>query len=340
MTLRHAELGERLRDRRPRTRPGSRGVPTPTMTPWPGMSRGTDCTVPIVPGLVSVTVVPAKSSGAELVGADLADQLLVGAQKPREVERVGVADAPARAACGCRRVFSTSTARPRSRARGGRRAACRRRPRRSVEFITGTSSAIARTTAKPMRWVKLTLPPPGAAEVVVEDLAVDLEQLGRDLAEAGGGRDLEARLHVGDDAGGRAAERLAGGLGGRCGRRRLGRGRRRGRRRGRCRGRRPAGAARAPRPAPAGAGGRLRRRRRAGSRRRTPASSRSPRTGRPGTARTSRRRATRSVRAPLAEARAGLVSGGIRRILSAPPTPLWRAGQAAIDVQGRGPSGR
>ena len=30
--------------------------------PWPGMSRGTDCTVPSVPGLVRVTVAPAKSS--------------------------------------------------------------------------------------------------------------------------------------------------------------------------------------------------------------------------------------------------------------------------------------
>jgi hypothetical protein len=31
------------------------------------MSRGTDWTVPIVPGLVSVTVVPAKSSGESLL---------------------------------------------------------------------------------------------------------------------------------------------------------------------------------------------------------------------------------------------------------------------------------
>ena len=41
-------------------------APTPTMTPWSGMSRGTDCRVPSVPGLVSVTVVPAKSSGVSL----------------------------------------------------------------------------------------------------------------------------------------------------------------------------------------------------------------------------------------------------------------------------------
>ena len=46
---------------------GTPSAPTPTMSPWPGISRGTDCTVPMVPGLVRVTVVPAKSSGAILL---------------------------------------------------------------------------------------------------------------------------------------------------------------------------------------------------------------------------------------------------------------------------------
>ena len=50
---------------------------------------------------------------------------------------------------------------------------------------------------------------PGATQVAVDDPAVDLEQLGRDLAEAGGGGDAEAGLHVGDDAGGGAPERVA-----------------------------------------------------------------------------------------------------------------------------------
>ena len=89
--LRHAELGEGLG-----VGALERGrvveAPTPTITPWPGMSRGTDWTVPMVPGLVRVTVAPAKSSGGELVGADLADQVLVGAPEAPEVERVGVAD--------------------------------------------------------------------------------------------------------------------------------------------------------------------------------------------------------------------------------------------------------
>ena len=33
------------------------------MTPWPGMSRGAEEVVPTVPGFVSDTVVPMKSSG-------------------------------------------------------------------------------------------------------------------------------------------------------------------------------------------------------------------------------------------------------------------------------------
>ena len=40
--------------------------PTPTIRPWPGIKRGTDCRVPIVPGFVRLTVVPAKSSTPSL----------------------------------------------------------------------------------------------------------------------------------------------------------------------------------------------------------------------------------------------------------------------------------
>ena len=46
--------------------PGYPSAPTPMIAPWPGMSLGTDWTVPSVPGLVRVTVVPAKSSGTTL----------------------------------------------------------------------------------------------------------------------------------------------------------------------------------------------------------------------------------------------------------------------------------
>ncbi len=41
-------------------------APTPMMAPCPCISRGTECTVPIVPGLVRLMVVPAKSSALSL----------------------------------------------------------------------------------------------------------------------------------------------------------------------------------------------------------------------------------------------------------------------------------
>ncbi len=41
-------------------------APTPTIVPWPCMSRGTEWTVPMVPGLVRLIVVPAKSSTPSL----------------------------------------------------------------------------------------------------------------------------------------------------------------------------------------------------------------------------------------------------------------------------------
>jgi len=41
-------------------------APTPMMVPCPDMRRGTEWTVPIVPGFVSVIVVPAKSSAVSL----------------------------------------------------------------------------------------------------------------------------------------------------------------------------------------------------------------------------------------------------------------------------------
>ena len=41
-------------------------APTPTIVPWPCISRGTEWLVPSVPGLVSEMVVPLKSSAVRL----------------------------------------------------------------------------------------------------------------------------------------------------------------------------------------------------------------------------------------------------------------------------------
>ena len=38
---------------------GYSSAPTPIIAPWPCIKRGTECTVPIVPGLVREIVVPA-----------------------------------------------------------------------------------------------------------------------------------------------------------------------------------------------------------------------------------------------------------------------------------------
>ena len=64
--------------------------------------------------------------------------------------------------------------------------------------MAGTASS-ARTMAHPIRWVKLTLPPPDRLEEPVDDPPVLLEQLGRDEPERRGRRDLEGGLHVLDD---------------------------------------------------------------------------------------------------------------------------------------------
>ncbi len=59
------------------------------MKPWPGISRGTECTVPIIPGLVIDAVVPAKSSGEILFATHLDDEVFVRVQEAGEVEGLG-----------------------------------------------------------------------------------------------------------------------------------------------------------------------------------------------------------------------------------------------------------
>ena len=66
----------------------------------------------------------------------------------------------------------------------------------------------ARRIAHATTWVKLTLLCARALAVLVEQAAVLLERPHRQRAHRGGGRDLEARLHVLDDAHGAAADRL------------------------------------------------------------------------------------------------------------------------------------
>src|SRR3954447_17100313 len=131
-------------------------APTPMMAPWPAISRGTEWTVPMVPGLVRLIVVPAKSSAVSLPVRALRIRSSYAAQK-REKSTVSAflmfGTTSEREASSLAR----STARPRLTWSGEVTAGF---PSAVVKarFITG-KSASARTRAKPMMWVNDTLPP-------------------------------------------------------------------------------------------------------------------------------------------------------------------------------------
>ncbi len=57
-------------------------LPTPTMTAWPGIRRGTDWTVPIPPGLVRLMFAPWKSSTVSLLVLTLRMISSYAARKP------------------------------------------------------------------------------------------------------------------------------------------------------------------------------------------------------------------------------------------------------------------
>ncbi len=116
------------------------------MTPWPGIRRGTDWTVPIVPGLVSVTVAPWKSLTCSLLVLTLRTSSSYAARNSTKLS------VSASRITGTTRVrlpsdLATSTARP--------RLTCGLRTMRglpslsstNVLFMTGAASAMARTTA-------------------------------------------------------------------------------------------------------------------------------------------------------------------------------------------------
>src|ERR1700753_1300970 len=74
-------------------------APTPMMAPWPGISRGTECSVPMVPGLVSEIVVPWKSVTVSVparvlrnTSSDRAPHVLVRRPELAEVHLLGALD--------------------------------------------------------------------------------------------------------------------------------------------------------------------------------------------------------------------------------------------------------
>ena len=50
---------------------GYSSAPAPMIAPWPRIRRGTECSVPMPPGLVSEIVVPAKSPAVSLLSRAL-----------------------------------------------------------------------------------------------------------------------------------------------------------------------------------------------------------------------------------------------------------------------------
>jgi len=131
-------------------------APTPMMAPWPLISRGTEWTVPIVPGFVSDMVVPAKSSAVSLLPRARRMMSSYAAQK-RPKSSVSAFLMLGTTSVRVPSSFCRSMARPRLTCSGSTTAGL---PSTSVKarFITG-NSASALTSAKPMMWVNDTLPP-------------------------------------------------------------------------------------------------------------------------------------------------------------------------------------
>src|SRR5665647_3370111 len=135
---------------------GYSSAPTPMMAPCPDISRGTEWTVPIVPGLVRLSVVPWKSSTVSLLLRALRTMSSYAVQKC--VKSMASVDlmlgtSSVRVPSG----LAVSMARPRLRCAGVIRTglpSCSPKP----VFICGMS-ATAVTIAEPVRWVELALPP-------------------------------------------------------------------------------------------------------------------------------------------------------------------------------------
>ena len=86
--------------------------PVATIVPWPTISRGTEATVPMPPGLVRVRLPPLRSSAVRVLVRALSTSALYASRNCRKLRR------PASRMTGTIRVrepsfFSTSTARPR-----------------------------------------------------------------------------------------------------------------------------------------------------------------------------------------------------------------------------------
>ena len=180
-------------------------APAPMMAPWPFIRRGTECTVPMLPGLVSEMVTPDEVLGGELAVTRAPDDVLVGAVELREVHRLGVLDRgdDERAAAVLAGQVDGQTE---VGVRGGDRV------RLAVdlgEVPVHVRERLDRLHDRVTQQVReRDLAAAGTGEVVVDDDPVVEHQLRRDGANAGGGRNGQRGRHVLGDGSSRAAENL------------------------------------------------------------------------------------------------------------------------------------
>ncbi len=131
-------------------------APTPTMQPWPAISRGTECWVPIVPGLVRLIVVPWKSGSASLLSRARRTMSSYAIQNSAKfISSAALIDGTS--SCRVPSGFCMSMARPRLMCCGFTRFGL---PSISAydAFISGSVFS-ALTSAHPIRCVNETLPP-------------------------------------------------------------------------------------------------------------------------------------------------------------------------------------
>src|SRR5882762_11592826 len=135
-------------------------APVAMIEPCPFMRRGTEATVPIVPGFVSVIVAPAKSSGTSLLVRALSTSASYVVWKVAKSMPSACLMTGTTRAC-LPSFFSTSTARPRFTACGSKRCGF---PSTSWKacVMTGSSRA-ARAIAYPIRCVKEIFLPAAAS---------------------------------------------------------------------------------------------------------------------------------------------------------------------------------
>ena len=143
-----------------RNSPGYSIAPVATMTPWPGIRRGTDAVVPRVPGLVSEIVVPSKSETSSFPARARAT---TSSEAARNCEKL-IAPAPLTLGTTRERVpsfFSTSTAMPKLIL--SRRTRTGASPESSKASFKRGKSWRARRIAQAMRCVKETFDSPREA---------------------------------------------------------------------------------------------------------------------------------------------------------------------------------